>query len=220
MSAKARDTIYNQALTDADEVMARYLGPLHKSRVEVQKLRRTDPMNPNSEQILTLVHPTLATKIKAAADLLMKLPNPIELRVVQGLRTNAQQDALYAQGRSVLTDTHGNKLKIVTNAKGGQSSHNYGLAVDVVPNVTGTGIDTKQWWQPDWDIASVNFKTMVAALKGQGLAWGGDWKTMKGDYDHFYLANTPANPSAMMQHDLATGGLTLIYRKTDEGQYS
>jgi hypothetical protein len=42
---------------------------------------------------------------------------------VQGVRTFAEQDALYAQGRT-------RKGLRVTNAKGGQSYHNYGLAAD------------------------------------------------------------------------------------------
>ena len=48
----------------------------------------------------------------------------IKLRIIQGFRTYAEQDALYAQGRT-------KKGKKVTNAKGGQSNHNLGLAIDV-----------------------------------------------------------------------------------------
>ena len=49
----------------------------------------------------------------------------ITLRVTYGLRTMQEQATLYAQGRT----TPGKKL---TNAKPGQSYHNYGLAVDLV----------------------------------------------------------------------------------------
>lgn len=49
----------------------------------------------------------------------------IYLRVTQGLRTVAEQDTLYALGRTA-------PGKKVTNAKGGKSWHNYGLAFDVV----------------------------------------------------------------------------------------
>ena len=48
----------------------------------------------------------------------------IRIKVTSGLRTYAQQDALYAQGRT----KPGN---IVTNVKGGYSSHNFGIAFDV-----------------------------------------------------------------------------------------
>ena len=47
-----------------------------------------------------------------------------KVRITQGLRTFKEQDALYAIGRTL----HGKK---VTNAKGGQSIHNYGFAVDI-----------------------------------------------------------------------------------------
>jgi peptidoglycan L-alanyl-D-glutamate endopeptidase CwlK len=50
----------------------------------------------------------------------------LEVLVTHTLRTNAEQDELYAQGRT----KPGRK---VTNAKGGQSFHNYGLALDFVP---------------------------------------------------------------------------------------
>ena len=46
----------------------------------------------------------------------------IQLRITQGYRSIAEQDALYAQGRTAPGE-------IVTNARGGQSYHNYGLAL-------------------------------------------------------------------------------------------
>lgn len=49
----------------------------------------------------------------------------ITLRITQGLRTFEEQNALYAQGRT----KPGSK---VTNAKAGQSFHNYGQAIDLV----------------------------------------------------------------------------------------
>jgi peptidoglycan LD-endopeptidase CwlK len=48
----------------------------------------------------------------------------ITVKVVSGLRTYAEQDALYAQGRS-------RPGHIVTHAKGGYSNHNFGIAFDV-----------------------------------------------------------------------------------------
>lgn len=48
----------------------------------------------------------------------------IPLLVTQGVRTIAEQDALYAQGRT-------RSGKIVTQARGGQSFHNFGVAFDV-----------------------------------------------------------------------------------------
>jgi peptidoglycan L-alanyl-D-glutamate endopeptidase CwlK len=93
----------------------------------------------------------------------------IFLKITDGMRTFVQQDALYAQGRT----TAG---KIVTNAKSGQSFHNYGLAVDVVPIVNG-----KADWEGDWaHIGRIG--------KAAGLDWGGDFTTIL-DRPHFQYAN-------------------------------
>lgn len=58
------------------------------------------------------------------------------LRITAGFRTFEEQDALYAKGRT-------EPGRIVTNAKGGESFHNFGLAIDVV--------DTKNLYNIDWD---------------------------------------------------------------------
>nr|MBA3805723.1 M15 family metallopeptidase [Acidobacteriota bacterium] len=81
-------------------------------------------MNPSSENRLKKVHPELAKRVRMVIENLAKAG--VQVEVVQGLRTFAEQDALFAQGRT-------KPGKVVTNARGGQSNHNYGLAVDVVP---------------------------------------------------------------------------------------
>jgi len=55
------------------------------------------------------------------------------LYITAGFRSPADQDALYAQGRT--ENGH-----IVTNAQGGQSIHNYGFAVDVADHQYGQDI--------------------------------------------------------------------------------
>lgn len=82
-------------------------------------------------------------------------------------RSIAEQDALYAQGRT-------KPGKIVTNAKGGSSFHNYGLAVDLC-----SMIDDEE--QVDWNF---NMGKLQATGNKYGLVWGGSWKTLK-DYPHF-----------------------------------
>ena len=54
-----------------------------------------------------------------------KLGKGLRLRLSYTFRTFEEQEALYAQGRT-------KKGSKVTNAKGGQSIHNYGLAFDIV----------------------------------------------------------------------------------------
>lgn len=78
------------------------------------------------------------------------------LRIVQGLRTIEEQDALYAQGRT-------KPGAIVTNARGGSSYHNYGLAIDLVEIRDG---------KPNWNF---NYKLLQPVAKKYGLTWGADW---------------------------------------------
>jgi len=164
-------------------------------------------MDARSEDRLATVSPDLATKVRAAADSLAEAGT--YLLVVSGLRTPAEQDALYAQGRTA-------PGPIVTNAKAGQSMHNYGLAVDVVPYLSGESGDL------NWHADTEQFQAMVTALKAQGLAWGGDWVHFK-DEDHFQMPNVPANPSEAMIEDYGAGdaaALEAIWTNADDGKYA
>jgi peptidoglycan L-alanyl-D-glutamate endopeptidase CwlK len=165
-------------------------------------------MDKRSEAALANVNPALADKVRAAASQLATLGTYI--LVVSGLRTAAEQDALYAQGRN------GAPGHIVTNAKAGYSMHNYGLAVDVVPYLSGKS------GQLNWDSNTPQFRAMVAALEAQGLVWGGEWKTFPDD-DHFQMPGIPASPNSAMQADYGDGGqasLRSIWSKAATGTYA
>lgn len=86
------------------------------------------------------------------------------IRITEGLRTNERQTELYRQGR----ETPG---KIVTNAKAGESLHNYGVAFDVVFVNTG--------YEGDWE-------TLGKIGRALGLEWGGDFKGLV-DKPHFEM---------------------------------
>ena len=92
----------------------------------------------------------------------------IDLLVTSTYRDNESQNALYAQGRT----TPG---KIVTNAKAGESFHNFRCAIDVVPIVAG---------KPRWDVKDEVWQKIGKLGKAQGLEWAGDWKRFK-EYPHF-----------------------------------
>jgi peptidoglycan L-alanyl-D-glutamate endopeptidase CwlK len=117
--------------------------------------------------------PTLADKIRSMADTLAN--EGIYIRVVQGLRTIEQQEALYAQGRTA-------PGSIVTNCRGGQSYHNYGLAVDCVPSSQGTHAP----FAPDWNPTHSDWKRMISVGTSLGLDSGSTWRTFK-DFPHFQL---------------------------------
>jgi peptidoglycan L-alanyl-D-glutamate endopeptidase CwlK len=102
-------------------------------------------------------------------------------RFAYTLRTFAEQDGLFAQGRT-------KPGAIVTKAKGGQSYHNYGLAIDIVLLVdkdkNGT-FETASWdLKTDFDgDGKSDWQEVVAIFKRYGYEWGGDWKFL--DAPHF-----------------------------------
>jgi peptidoglycan L-alanyl-D-glutamate endopeptidase CwlK len=77
------------------------------------------------------------------------------------LRDGEAQDAEYAKGRTA-------PGKVVTNAKGGDSYHQYGVAFDFAPLVDG---------KPAWGDAE-RYRKCAVIGKGVGLEWGGDFKTL------------------------------------------
>ncbi|HFO9582844.1 TPA: M15 family metallopeptidase [Listeria monocytogenes] len=105
----------------------------------------------------------------------------IYLCVAQGYRSSAEQNALYAQGRT-------KPGAVVTNAKGGQSNHNYGVAVDLC-------LYTSDGKNVIWESTTSRWKTVVSAMKAEGFAWGGDWKSFK-DYPHFELYDAAGGEKA------------------------
>ncbi len=93
----------------------------------------------------------------------------IEARIISGTRTYAQQDVLYEQGRT-------REGAIVTNARGGFSNHNFGIAFDIgVFDLTGKYLGES----PDYAAAGAIGKTLK-------LTWGGDWSSFPDDA-HFEL---------------------------------
>lgn len=164
-------------------------------------------MDGRSETNLIGVYPALADKVRDAADVLAR--QRTFLLVVSGLRTAAQQDALYAQGRTA----PGHQ---VTNAKAGYSMHNYGLAVDVVPYLSGGS------GRLNWDSDTPQFQVMVTVLEEEGLEWGGDWKHFP-DRDHFQLGGLAASPTTKMVVDYGDGGvdaLKAIWANVAAGKYT
>jgi peptidoglycan L-alanyl-D-glutamate endopeptidase CwlK len=83
----------------------------------------------------------------------------LDARIISGTRTYAEQDALYRQGRN------GNPGKIVTNARGGHSNHNFGIAWDIgVFRANGTYIED-----------GPEYKAAADLGRDPEIEWGGDW---------------------------------------------
>jgi RHS repeat-associated protein len=88
----------------------------------------------------------------------------INLRIADGIRSIEEQNDNYAKGRT-------KSGKIVTQAKGGFSYHNYGLAIDIV-EIKNNKANYK-----------IDFKNVSEIGKKNGFQWGGDWH--KPDRVHF-----------------------------------
>jgi peptidoglycan L-alanyl-D-glutamate endopeptidase CwlK len=118
------------------------------------------------------LHPKVREEMKTIIDECNQvLSGRSQVRVSQGLRTFAEQDALY------------NQRPKVTNARGGQSIHNYGMAVDIVLIIDGK---TATWdTHKDWDNDGIaDWDECVKIFAKHGWTWGGSWTSFK-DMPHF-----------------------------------
>lgn len=124
---------------------------------------------------IKLLHPKLRDEaLDIYQEICHALKGKAECRFTFTLRTFAEQNELFAKGRT-------KPGTIVTRAKGGQSWHNYGMAVDIVLLVDG---------KASWDIKTdfdkdgrSDWMEVVDIFKRYGWEWGGDWKFF--DPPHF-----------------------------------
>jgi LAS superfamily LD-carboxypeptidase LdcB len=133
---------------------------------------------------LSKVHPVLAEK--AGRILVLASAEGFTLQITQGLRTFAEQDALFK------------KRPKVTNAKGGQSMHNYGLAVDFAFVVGG---------KVSWD--EKFYKNIGRWADAVGLEWGGRWKFV--DLPHVQLKGLPSYKALVPIYN--QGGFKAVWEK-------
>lgn len=137
---------------------------------------------------ITLCHP----RLQALAGQLMEECNKqgLKIKIGETLRTVAEQDVLYAQGRT----QPGN---IVTNAPGSSYSsyHQWGTAFDIFRN-DGTGA---------YNESGKFFERVGAIGVVLGLEWGGNWKSII-DKPHFQLPDWGSS----------TSGIKKLYVTPDE----
>lgn len=122
--------------------------------------------NTYNEVKLQQVHPALAHRARKILE--FAKADGYELRVSQGLRTFKEQDDLFR------------KRPRVTQARGGQSMHNYGLAVDFCFIVDG---------KVSWD--DKLYKNIGKWAMNAGLEWGGNWRRFV-DMPHCQLPKLPS----------------------------
>lgn len=110
-----------------------------------------------NRNIISSLTPLVQRKAKMVIDEMKRRGH--EVYIFEGYRSVTRQNELYAQGRT-------KPGAIVTNAKGGESLHNYGVAVDIVFKVAS---------KSPWD-NSHPWKLLGEVGKMYGFEWGGDWK--------------------------------------------
>lgn len=143
-----------------------YFYIIKSKTADVDPAKVIDTVDPRSEKViatlLPVVQPIARTLVQRAAQ------NGIQIRVISGLRSYAEQDELYAQGRTKPGDR-------ITNARSGYSTHNFGIAFDI-------GVFEGSKYLAE----SAKYKAVGVLGMDLGLEWGGNWKTMI-DQPHFQL---------------------------------
>ena len=130
-------------------------------------------MDKTSLSRVALMHPLLRTEL---ANILREIEQGgVSIRLTQTLRTIQEQNDLYAIGRT-------KPGKIVTNAKGGQSYHNYGLACDFCLLHKDGSISWNMHEDLDKD-GIADWMEVVKIFEKYGWEWGGKWKFK--DTPHF-----------------------------------
>lgn len=111
--------------------------------------------------------------------------NGLVVKIIGGTRTYAEQDALYAQGRT----TKGQK---VTNAKGGYSLHNHAIAFDIGIFQNGKYLESDTQYK----------KLYQACGAPDCFEWGGNWKSIV-DTPHYQYNAFGSSASAIRAKFLA-----------------
>lgn len=115
------------------------------------------------------LYPDMEAKVNELVGAMNRLGKPVWVHST--FRNWKEQDLLHENGRK-------NTLTIVTNARGGESYHNYCLAADIIFQNYNWNPPSPSWWD---DLGRQGEKL--------GLEWGGRWP--KPDRPHFeYHPNT------------------------------
>lgn len=127
-----------------------------------QQLFNPNPQDDYSGRPSSVSLSSLNPQVQSMAQQFLDLctANGLNVTIVEAFRSWDEQDALYDQGRTKPGD-------IVTDAQGGDSYHNWGLAFDCAPVENGTIA---------WNDLNA-FNKMGAFGQQVGLEWGGNWTT-------------------------------------------
>jgi peptidoglycan L-alanyl-D-glutamate endopeptidase CwlK len=180
-------------------------------------------MNARSEKFLSAVHPELARRARIIAARLATYGYPVEIG--QGLRTVAEQNVLFSQGRT-------RKGRIITKAAGGFSPHNFGCAVDFllakpVPLVLANGttkLDVRHnpilTLFPDYTLSGGKvmehplWKLLSLEIETVGLVSGYNWKSFQ-DKPHVEIPELDYTHGVVFRALYKQGGMSAVWKAAD-----
>lgn len=132
----------------------------------------------------SLLHPAVRSAVERLEEECTR--QGLRLLITDCTRTMAEQQALYAKGR---TQPGG----IVTNVQYPNSAHNWGVAIDFCQNIRGQEYSDTSF-----------FRNVATIAKHLGFAWGGDWKNFV-DMPHLEWAEfMPNNSTAWLRKTYGT----------------
>ncbi len=145
---------------------------------------------------IQLLHPKeRANALAMYEEMCEAVKGKVLIRFAYTLRTFAEQDKIYALGRTVKNPDGYHPVNrpmgnIVTWAKAGESYHNYGLAWDLVLvlDKDGNGSYETASWDMTIDIDKdgiADWREIVDIAVKYGYEWGGNWAKPKTDNPHF-----------------------------------
>jgi len=142
------------------------------------------------------LHPNLTDKLLKMKEIAEQ--EGYQIKLTQGLRTFKEQDNLYLQGRRGIKGE-----RKVTNAKGGFSFHNYGIAGDWA-FIVGDKIS--------WD--EKLYQNLGRWASRVGLEWGGNWHFR--DLPHCQLPGMTSIRALLAEYQANGGGengIRSVWRK-------
>lgn len=129
------------------------------------------PTDKISESKIADLHPWIANAaLRAYREAVRITPVGIHPVITETIRSFELSDHYYTQGRT-------RPGEIISFAKGGQSFHNYALALDFTIEVQG---------RIEWKMSD-NWMLVVNTFKEYGFEWGGDWPGKKADKPHLQM---------------------------------
>ena len=153
-------------------------------------------LDERSERNIATLHPTVRDRIAVfiAAAKSLAAPRKLDVRVISGFRSYAEQDEIFAQGRT-------RPGRIVSNARAGHSTHNFGIAVDI-------GIFQGKEYLGDHPL----YDELGPLGESLGLEWGGRWKKIK-DTPHYQFR--PAWAGSLSESEMLASLRSRVEKRID-----